>query len=69
MKEILGMGSFNFVSVFSFKAISIDGVDIKVISFEFVILLIMIDFIGDELFSIVAALIDGVFGKFWFYNF
>ena len=58
VEKIFGMRSTNFVSIFSFVAISIDRVDIKMISFKFVILFIMVDLVWDELLPIVASLID-----------
>ena len=58
VEEIFRVRSINCVSILSLEAVSIDGVDIKMISFKFVILLIMVDLVRNELFSIVASLID-----------
>ena len=58
MEKVFRMRSINFVSIFAFETIPVDGVDIKMISFELIIFFIVIDFIGNKLFAVVAALID-----------
>lgn len=60
------MGSLDFISVIASEAVSIDRIDIKVITFEFIILFIMVDLIGNKSFIIVATLIDRIFSHLGF---
>ena len=63
------MGPLNFIAIFALEAVLVDGVDVEVITFEFVVFLIVVDFVGDELLVVVAALVDGVLGEFGLDNF
>ena len=58
-----------FVAVFVLESVLVDGVDVEVVAFEFVVLLIVVDFVGDELLVVVAALVDRVLGEFGLDNF
>jgi len=58
VKEVFRVGPFNFVAVLPSEAVLIDGVDIKVISFQLVVFFIVVDLVRDELFVVVAALVD-----------
>ena len=69
VEEVLGVRPLDFIAVFALEAIFVDGVDVEVVAFEFIVLLVVVDFVGDELFVVVAALVDGVFGEFGFDNF
>lgn len=52
------MRFLNLVAIFTPEALEVDRVHIQVISFEFFILLIMVDNIGDDLLLIEASLVD-----------
>ena len=69
MKKVLGVRALNFVAVLAFETVLVDGVDVEVITLELVVLLIMINLVGDELLVVVAALVDGVLGEFRLHNF
>ena len=69
VEEVLGVGPLNFIAIFALEAVLVDGVDVEVITFEFVVFLIVVDFVGDELLVVVAALVDGVLGEFGLDNF
>ena len=69
VEEILGVGPLNFIAIFALEAVLVDGVDVEVITFEFVVFLVVVDFVGDELFVVVAALVDRVLGEFGLDNF
>lgn len=69
VEEVLGVGSLNLIAIFALEAVLVDGVDVEVITFEFVVFLIVVDFVGDELLVVVAALVDGVLGEFGLDNF
>ena len=69
VEEVLGVGSLNLIAIFALEAVLVDGVDVEVITFEFVVFLIVVDFVGDELLVVVAALVDRVLGEFGLDNF
>lgn len=52
------MWSFNFISVFALEAVLVDRVNIKMISFQLVVFLIVVDLVRDKLFSLEASLVD-----------
>jgi hypothetical protein len=51
------------ISVFALEAVDVGGVDVEMRPLESIVLLIMVDYIGDEFLLVEAALVDGVLGE------
>ena len=56
------------ISIFASEAIPVDRVDIKVVSFEFIVFFVVLDEVLDIMLREIAALIDGSFGEIRFYH-
>jgi hypothetical protein len=63
VEEVLGVRSVELVSGLAFEGIAIAGAKIEVIALEFVVFLVVVHQVGDELLSVVAALVGRVFGE------
>ncbi|EFX61274.1 hypothetical protein DAPPUDRAFT_122357 [Daphnia pulex] len=61
--EVFGDGPFDLVAVLAGKAFEVGGVDVEMWSLEAVVLLIVVDDIGDLFLLVEAALVDGVLGE------
>jgi hypothetical protein len=62
-EEVFGDGPFDLVAVLAGKALEVGGVDVEVRSLEAIVLLIVVDDIGDLFLLVEAALVDGVLGE------
>jgi hypothetical protein len=67
-EQVFGVRFLDFISVVSSVAVSVDGVHVKMPTFDFVIVFVVVDQVGNECFLVVTALIGGVFGELRFDN-
>lgn len=63
LEQVFGDWAFNLVSVLAGEALEVGGVEFEVRALEAVVLLVMLDDVGDVLLVVEAALIDGVLGE------
>lgn len=62
MKEILGDGPFYLISFSSLEAVEIGGVHVEVRALQPVVLLIMVDDVGNGGLLVETSLVDGILG-------
>lgn len=67
-EQVFGVRFLDFISVVSSVAVSVDGVHVKMSAFDFVIIFVVVDQVGNECLLVVTALIGGVFGELRFDN-
>jgi hypothetical protein len=63
LEQVLGDWPLDLISVFALEAVDVGGVDVEMRPLESIVLLIMVDYIGDEFLLVEAALVDGVLGE------
>jgi hypothetical protein len=63
LEQVLGDWPLDLISVFALEAVEVGGVDVEMRPLESIVLLIMVDYIGDEFLLVEAALVDGVLGE------
>lgn len=56
-EHIFRMWLFNLIATATFIAVLVDRVQIEMVSFEFVIILLVVDDVGNECFFVVTTLI------------
>ena len=63
MKQILGVTSLDIIPFSAFEAVAISGSHVKVRTFKFFILFVMVDEVGNGTLLIETSLVDGIFGE------
>ena len=61
MQQILRMWPLNAIAFFTLKSIIVSRSHIEMRSFQFIVLFVMVDNVGDGSLFIEASLVDGVF--------
>lgn len=66
MQQIFRMRPIQLISFDWFESLGVSGLEIEMRSLQFLVLLVVVDFVIDGPLFIVASLVDRLLGKSWF---